>query len=336
MSINIKTQVKKEVLVQAERETHDSAQKKEGGTTGVTMAVAAKRLSEFPSYHSESPSLFDPLTLSAPAAPASPEAATPTAPVFVPPLTGMQAIPSDVFRIILSFLDTREITRLHKVSKNLGHLPIDKNGHLDLSGPTNLSDSDLEKILDDASARGYRIKSINLSWCRRLTNAALADLSNRNLTSLTSLNLEGCRNITNASLAHLSKLTSLTSLSLRGCDKITDAGLDDLLQLKSLTSFDLSGCYRITDTGLYSLSKFTLLSSLNLRWCSKITDVGLNYLSTLSDLSSLNLGWCEEITDACVDDLSKLKLLRSLQLDNSGVTLDTAKAFTEKLSIQRS
>ncbi len=166
----------------------------------------------------------------------------------------------------------------------------------------------VERILNPLPAQQsihhlYRVNDgyLDLSGLLNLSDSDLKIILDKTSgTHITSINLSNCKNITDASLAHLVTLTLLSSLNLRGCYKITDAGLAHLSKLTLLSSLNLRGCYKITDAGLAHLSKLTLLSSLNLRGCYKITDAGLAYLETL----------------------------RSLNLDNSGITLDAAKAFT--------
>jgi hypothetical protein len=118
------------------------------------------------------------------------------------------------------------------------------------------------------------------------------------LTNLTSLNLTLCRRITDAGLAYLGALgKSLTSLNLSDCQLITNAGLAHLRALgKSLTSLKLSNCHEITDAGLAYLSKLPNLTNLNLKFCREITDSGLAHLHKLTNLTTLNLMYCLKIT----------------------------------------
>ncbi len=271
-------------------------------------------------------SKLTPLTLQAVAQPAFVPASSRATPKSS--TTGIKAIPSAVFGRILSFLPAQQITIcLHHVCQDWHKLPLVNDGYLDLSGLPNLSDSDLKTILDQASST--RITSINLSNCKKITDAGLEHLSK--LTSLSSLNLDGCENITDAGLAHLSKLTSLNSLDLSECHIITNAGLSHLSKLTSLNSLDLSECHIITNAGLSHLSKLTLLSSLNLSRCNKITGAGLEHLSKLTLLSSLNLSFCYNITDAGLAHLATLTSLSTLSLIAANIT-DAGLAHLSKLT----
>ncbi len=245
-------------------------------------------------------------------------------------MTGVEAISSAVFECIFTSFPAQQITPVDQVCQDWCKLSLVNHGCLDLSGLPNLSDRDLKTILDKAS--GTCITFINLSNCKKITDAGLAHLET--LTLLSSLNLTECTNITDAGLAHLSKLTRLSSLNLSWCYNITDAGLAHLSKLTLLSSLNLSQCYDITDAGLAHLSKLTLLSSLILNWCCyHITDAGLAHLSKLTLLSSLELGWCKNITDAGLAHLSKLTLLSSLNLSWCFKITDAGLAHLSKLTL---
>ncbi len=130
-----------------------------------------------------------------------------------------------------------------------------KDQHLAFVGSEATGDKDL------AGLKGLTaLQSLNLSWCRQITDAGLAHL--KGLTALQSLDLGGC-GITDAGLAHLKGLTGVQSLYLREC-QITDAGLAHLKDLIALQSLDLGYCEQITDAGLAHLKGLTALQSLDL------------------------------------------------------------------------
>ncbi len=249
-----------------------------------------------------------PLTL-----PTAPPAAIPI--VVLPPETfskpvTSKSLPSAVMAYALTFLsDPQALHSTRLTCKAWAHLPF-QGRHLDLSGYKNLSDDQLQTVLEQL--KGTKIQSINLHGCSKLTNQGLKHLLK--LTLLTSLNLSECKNITNQGLEHLSKLSALTSLNLSQHQNMTNLGLEHLSKLTSLTSLDLTGCNEITDRGLEHLSKLTSLTSLNLAHCYIITEQGLEHLSKLASLTSLNLWACYYITDQGLEHLSKLTWLTSLNL----------------------
>ncbi len=146
----------------------------------------------------------------------------------------INSLPDTVLAHVLTFLPPQALISMRLTCKAWERLPFQRH-HLDLSGYKNLSDDQLQTILEQL--KGTKIQSINL---------------------------QGCSQLTNKGLEHFSKLASLTSLNLSGCPNITDEGIEHLSKLSSLTSLNLSGCHNITDEGLEYLSKLTSLSSLNL------------------------------------------------------------------------
>jgi hypothetical protein len=69
------------------------------------------------------------------------------------------------------------------------------------------------------------LTSLNLSWCRAVTDVGLRAV--RSCTALTFLDLRRC-NVTNVGVRALSCLPALTSLDLRACGKVTAAGVQAL------------------------------------------------------------------------------------------------------------
>ena len=195
---------------------------------------------------------------------------------------------------------------------------------LDVSESDNITDQDLESIIDrfpnitGLSLRGNQQHSITneglkhisrlkklitlkLINCEKITNAGLQQLTQ--LDHLTTLDLTGCHRITNVGLLYVSKLTNLTYLNLTFCYQIRDNGFQFLSQLQNLTTLNLSAC-SITDAGVLFLSQLQNLTTLNLSSCL-ITDIGLHQLRLLCRLSNLNIFNCKQITDGGINDLKQ-------------------------------
>ena len=92
---------------------------------------------------------------------------------------------------------------------------------------------------------------------------------------LKSLDLSYCREITDEGLAHLKGLTKLKELSLAST-KITDAGLVHLKGLTKLKELGLAST-KITDAGLVHLKGLSKLELLYLKE-TEITDAGVKDL----------------------------------------------------------
>ncbi len=184
---------------------------------------------------------------------------------------------------------------------------------------------DSSKSIDNISALSNlpNLTSLNLEYCKKLTELSLSNLPNlrnlslsacskltdisalSNLLNLASLNLSVCHSLTDISA--LSNLVNLTSLDLSSCSSLTD--ISALSNLPNLTSLDLSSCSSLTD--ISALSNLPNLTSLNLEYCEQLTDISA--LSNLPNLTSLNLEYCEQLTD--ISSLSNLVHLTSLNLE---------------------
>ena len=193
---------------------------------------------------------------------------------------------------------------------------------MDLSDCINLHDGDLEVIIrelhskDDCfydnefapSKRCFRLKSINLSGCFRLSGIALFPLL-RAGHNLNSIELEGCKNITDINvltLVHSCPL--LSNVNFAHCKSITDIGIAALARwCPALRTINLSGCHKLTDKSLLSLAEHCpQLSSIDLTECCRTTDAGIMAVALKgSQLRAIYLCGCDKITDNSVSVLGK-------------------------------
>eukprot|EP01018_Ginkgo_biloba_P018152 Gb_12010 [translate_table: standard] len=105
---------------------------------------------------------------------------------------------------------------------------------LDVCGAQNLSDQGLLSI-----AKCRKLKSLNLTWCVRITDVSVKALA-QNCPSLEFLSLFGILGVTDSSLEMLSKFCSqtLATLDVNGCINIKKRSNNELLQLfPKLTCF---------------------------------------------------------------------------------------------------
>ena len=121
---------------------------------------------------------------------------------------------------------------------------------LDLSD-TETTDDELKNLL----AKHTRLRVLNLTRCKQITDAGLVHL--KGLTTLAWLSLWGCDQITDAGLVHLKGLTTLKSLNLWDCDQITDAGLVHLKGLTTLEWLSLSRCKQTAEGGMMVFVRFS-------------------------------------------------------------------------------
>lgn len=105
--------------------------------------------------------------------------------------------------------------------------------------------------------RQCRVAHVDLSFCTRLTDAALMSLSA--LPRLEALNLDGVHRLSNRGLYELASTVgrSLSELSLDG-ESLTDHWLQQLLSaLPKLEALEISFCETLTDASLASLRQHT-------------------------------------------------------------------------------
>jgi hypothetical protein len=181
------------------------------------------------------------------------------------------------------------------------------DGHLKLH--PSATDADLARILKKYKEHNQKITSVDLYYCRNITNAGLKLLSN---LPLTRLNLHGC-DITDAGLVHLKNLP-LTHLDLSLCHKINGECLAYLSP--SLTHLNLGGT-SVTSALLSHLKNYSYLTQLTLATCRHIADSDLACLKDLP-LTHLDI-YGYQITDKALENLSVLPL-QTLKIGFTGIT----------------
>lgn len=128
------------------------------------------------------------------------------------------------------------------------------------------------------------IRSLDLGFCQRVTDAAVEDIVD--LRELQFLNLGFCRRLTSKGFAKLARLHELRTLNL-SVTALTDDDLAHLTSLQNLVSLDIDNT-RVTDAGVDSLLKLPNLRSLRMVGV-QISDAGLLRLASKSSLRHINL-----------------------------------------------
>ncbi|CAK8574518.1 unnamed protein product [Lathyrus sativus] len=192
--------------------------------------------------------------------------------------------------------------------------------HLDLQNAGFLNDQhvvELSLFLTD-------LVSINLSYCKKLTKAALFALV-RNCHTLDEIQMRGIgrKSIHNTnSWIHSDVYPQLKYLYLSYNSWLTDEGITAFASIfPNLQLFDVNDCENISEEGIGQvLRRCFNIKQLNLANCSKVKTLGRNFgvskleVLNLSDtqvddealyviskccrqLSQLNLKWCEYVTE---------------------------------------
>jgi hypothetical protein len=90
------------------------------------------------------------------------------------------------------------------------------------------------------------------------------------------LNVSYCKGVTDAALAHLK---GIHTLDITRCQGVTDTGL---AHLKGIHTLDMGGCYGITDAGLVHLKG---IHTLDMSYCEGVTDACLEHLKGIHTLN---------------------------------------------------
>ncbi|CAM9651493.1 unnamed protein product [Lampetra fluviatilis] len=155
--------------------------------------------------------------------------------------------------------------------------------HLSLSGCSKLTDEGVEMVVacppaGVAGAAGSGLLALDLSWCPRITDAALEAIACE-LHRLQELVLDRCVRVTDLGLGYLSTMPSLRSLNLRWCCQIQDFGLQHLYGMRSLRVLSLAGCPLLTMAGLSGLARLASLEELELTNCPGASQELFRYLN---------------------------------------------------------
>lgn len=141
------------------------------------------------------------------------------------------------------------------------------------------------------------LKRIDLQYCIKLTNTAVASLSY--CTSLRELDLSYCTKLTNSAVTSLIGCTSLETLSLAHCTELTDDVAVSLIRCTSLKILCLSECCKLTDAIAPSLLKVRLLYNVSLARCCNLTDTTAKILTNYpSRIVVFNFRGCEKMSPA--------------------------------------
>jgi F-box/leucine-rich repeat protein 2/20 len=164
-----------------------------------------------------------------------------------------------------------------------------------------------EGIGDDGisaiAAACKNLQRVNLRWRINVGDRGISSLV-RGCLSLSHLDLSGCERITNLALAAISNANCLETLILDGCKMVNNVGIHFLAQGKTsstLKTLDLCECCRITDEGIGLLPQMVALRDLSLAKCgATITDKGVASLASSKNLQSLNLSWLPNVSDLSI------------------------------------
>ena len=164
----------------------------------------------------------------------------------------------------------------------------------------------------------HHLRAIDLTACRLLDDAAIAELACPRLESLL---LQSCSQLTDVGVESLAAgCPALVRISLASCKHVTDAGMVALVSgCPSLTDVDFSGCNEVTVQGIGALAAAApALARLALCGLPGLTDAGLDMVATLQHLIAIELADCPRLSPAGLAKLAGgCPQLRSVSLARS-------------------
>lgn len=255
---------------------------------------------------------------------------------------------------LVKFITNIIKTNNHLRVLNLSYIPkiTDRGlvilGKIDKLGLQELYLSNNSEVTDDAIkiiARNNTIKIINLSKCKKITNASLLELKKLEIgifskckslnndsfllfRNLIKLNVSNCKNLTDMGISLICNNSNLEELILTNCTRITNHAFTYIKTLTKLKTLNIDHCNAVSDDGI---TMITVIKHISLVNCN-ISNTSIFHLSNISDLESINIYGHSKINHNAICKLSSLK---SIDASFCDICDDTIKDKTqlEKLLI---
>ncbi|KAI1155505.1 hypothetical protein F4825DRAFT_459667 [Nemania diffusa] len=154
-----------------------------------------------------------------------------------------------------------------------------------------------------------RLKRLNLSYCKHITDRSMAHMAAHASSRLQSLSLTRCTSITDAGFQSWApfRFVNLSHLCLADCTYLSDNAIVALVNAaKALTHLDLSFCCALSDTATEVVALgLPHLRELKMAFCgSAISDNSLACIALhLNDLERLSVRGCVRVTPAGVESV---------------------------------
>ncbi|KAK4166323.1 hypothetical protein QBC43DRAFT_16249 [Cladorrhinum sp. PSN259] len=154
-----------------------------------------------------------------------------------------------------------------------------------------------------------KLKKLNLSYCKHITDRSMAHLAIHASRRLESLELTRCTSITDAGFQQWVpyRFTQLTTLVLADCTYLTDNAIVSLVNAaKNLKKLDLSFCCALSDTSTEVVALgLPALRELKLAFCgSAVSDASLGCVALhLNELRGLSVRGCVRVTGNGVENV---------------------------------
>lgn len=154
-----------------------------------------------------------------------------------------------------------------------------------------------------------KLHTLNLSYCKHITDRSMAHLAAHACTRLQSLSLTRCTSISDAGFQSWAsyKFEKLTNLCLADCTYLSDNAIVALVNAaKNLTHLDLSFCCALSDTATEVVALgLPRLKELRLAFCgSAVSDGSLESVALhLNELEGISVRGCVRVTGKGVENI---------------------------------
>ena len=154
-----------------------------------------------------------------------------------------------------------------------------------------------------------RLRRLNLSYCKHVTDRSMAHLAAHAAPRLQRLSLTRCTSVTDAGFQAWAayRFTELTHLCLADCTYLSDNAIVALVSAaKALTHLDLSFCCALSDTATEVVALgLPLLRELRMAFCgSAVSDASLGCVALhLNELRGLSVRGCVRVTGNGVENV---------------------------------
>ncbi|KAK4239310.1 hypothetical protein C8A03DRAFT_14310 [Achaetomium macrosporum] len=173
-----------------------------------------------------------------------------------------------------------------------------------------------------------RLRRLNLSYCKHITDRSMAHLAAHASSRLQSLTLTRCTSVTDAGFQSWApyRFTELTHLCLADCTYLSDKAVIALVSAaKNLTHLDLSFCCALSDTSTEVVALgLPMLRELRMAFCgSAVSDASLGCVALhLNELRGLSVRGCVRVTgnglENVLEGCSRLEWVDVSQCKNLG------------------
>ncbi|XP_011884018.1 PREDICTED: F-box/LRR-repeat protein 4-like [Vollenhovia emeryi] len=245
------------------------------------------------------------------------------------------ALPDEIVRKILKYLDLQSLCRMSRVNKFFSNLAEDPLLYksLNLKPYWHIIDA---KALHYLAFKCKYLQKLDLSWCDSFSVPDLAKFLDTRGSLLTHLRLNCCSCIDDVAMLAISRTCkNLKELSLRNCELIRDMGFSYLENLEFLERLDLYRTHIKTQTLCKILRRNRRMRHLHIGDMDRsvnVDEIAMELRNSCPDLESIDLWKALTLTSQGIDALADCKNLREVDFGWCGSMTGHGDSFRRLLS----